>query len=148
MHCFYFYRPARGHCLTRLPIIIRLFRLFFAFNICIYLFQISLPFLHLNISALERNPERKLHWGSGRPPFCGKTPKPRRRRSRRWRSVRFSMIGYPSFFRPRATQNAIIGAGKIALGGFGERVSAREMERKSSGAWREDCRVERDSGTA
>lgn len=37
------------------------------------------------------------------------------------------MVGDPSFFRPRATQNAIIGVGKIALGGFGERVSAREM---------------------
>lgn len=37
------------------------------------------------------------------------------------------MVGDPSFFRPRAMQNAIIGVGKIALGGFGERVSAREM---------------------
>lgn len=57
------------------------------------------------------------------------------------------MVGYPSLFRPRATQNAIIGAGKIAFERFGEKLSASEMERESSGAGREKYRDERESGT-
>ncbi len=56
------------------------------------------------------------------------------------------MVGYPTLFRPRATQNAIIGAGKIAFDRFGDRLSARGMERESSRAGREICRDERESG--